>query len=75
MADPKEYPNLFPDLELGLEAEIVAREQAKHPIPAVNFAQVEGSNEVDVIQEIKQNEQPDENGNLPHGLFKSLVFR
>jgi coatomer subunit beta' len=42
LANPEEYPNLFPGIEEALRAEQYLRAQAAHPRPASLFPQLEG---------------------------------
>lgn len=53
LANPDEYPNLFPAYQDSLKAEtLLARERAQR-VPAARFAEVEGANLRDVIQAVQ----------------------
>ncbi|GMH35365.1 hypothetical protein BSKO_03233 [Bryopsis sp. KO-2023] len=80
LADPEEYPNLFPDLELALQAETMCRRRSLADIPASRFPQFEGTNAVDLIEELKKSkiegeeeEVPDENGDLDESGYENGI--
>lgn len=57
LADPAEYPNLFPDLDLALKAESYAASlRAAGVPPAAAYAQFEGSAMRNLIAEVRQME-------------------
>lgn len=66
LADPQEFPNLFPNLELALKAETIMRQKAQHPLPASHFPQVEGSNTMDLLQTMESTNVVEENGDVSH---------
>ena len=53
LADPAQYANLFPDLDLALKAEQHQRQQRKHTIPAREFSDYENSTYANLIEEIQ----------------------
>ena len=53
LADPGQYPNLFPDLDLALKAEQHQRDQRKQTVPAQDFQDYEGSTMANLIEEIR----------------------
>ena len=53
LADPAQYSNLFPDLELALKAEQQQREQHKQSVPAKDFQDYEGSTLANLIEDIR----------------------
>ena len=53
LADPAQYSNLFPDLDLALKAEQHERQQRKEAVPAKDFQDFEGSTLTNLIQEIQ----------------------
>lgn len=53
LADPAQYSNLFPDLDLALKAEQHQRQQRKHTVPAKDFQNYEGSTLANLIEEIQ----------------------
>eukprot|EP01026_Neomeris_dumetosa_P007818 TRINITY_DN12423_c0_g1_i4.p1 TRINITY_DN12423_c0_g1~~TRINITY_DN12423_c0_g1_i4.p1 ORF type:complete len:889 (+),score=158.35 TRINITY_DN12423_c0_g1_i4:94-2760(+) len=56
LADPEEYPNLFPNLEAALKAEQFIREQKGILPPSASYPQVEGHNlSVDLVAQFSQN--------------------
>lgn len=62
LADPGQYPNLFPDLDLALKAEQHQREQRKQAVPAQDFQDYEGSTMANLIEEIRGLSMDDTNG-------------
>jgi len=52
LADPMEYENLFPDLQLALKAEQYFRKNEK-PLPASKYLQVKDDLDRDLIEEIR----------------------
>ncbi|CAD7700543.1 unnamed protein product, partial [Ostreobium quekettii] len=54
LADPAKYPNLFPHLDMALKAEEIAQQRRLHPVPASEYPQHEGSNTVNLIEEIER---------------------
>ncbi|KAK9807397.1 hypothetical protein WJX73_000390 [Symbiochloris irregularis] len=52
LADPAQYANLFPNLDLAVQAEKLQAQKRAKPIPASAFPQHEGSSMVDVIQQM-----------------------
>ena len=40
LADPKDYPNLFPDFQAALEAETMLRKERSRTIPASDFSEI-----------------------------------
>eukprot|EP00899_Mesostigma_viride_P001865 jgi/Mesvir1/1167/Mv17669-RA.1 len=53
LADPAEYPNLFPDLDLARKAEEMFKKKRNVPILASSFTDFEHKTLVDVIGEMK----------------------
>lgn len=53
LADPGQYSNLFPDLDLALKAEQRERQQRKEAVPAGEFQDYEGSTLANLIEEIQ----------------------
>ena len=53
LADPGQYSNLFPDLDLALKAEQRERRQRKEAVPAREFQDYEGSTLANLIEEIQ----------------------
>eukprot|EP00884_Botryococcus_braunii_P001163 jgi/Botrbrau1/11047/Bobra.92_2s0018.1 len=54
LADPAQYPNLFPDLDLALEAEKLQADLRKRPIPAARYAEMDGvMSKRDLIAEVR----------------------
>lgn len=53
LADPGQYSNLFPDLDLALKAEQRERQQRKEAVPAGDFQDYEGSTLANLIEEIQ----------------------
>ena len=53
LADPDQYSNLFPDLDLALKAEQRERQQRKQAVPAGEFQDYEGSTLANLIEEIQ----------------------
>ncbi len=53
LADPGQYSNLFPDLDLALKAEQQQRQQRKEKVPAQHFQDYEGSTMANLIEEIR----------------------
>lgn len=53
LADPAQYSNLFPDLDLALKAEQRERQQRKEAVPAGDFQDYEGSTLANLIEEIQ----------------------
>lgn len=53
LADPVQYSNLFPDLDLALRAEQHQRRQRQQVIPAAEFQDYEGSTLTNLIEEIQ----------------------
>lgn len=49
LADPQDFANLFPDLDLALKAERLSAAQRSQPQPASSYSQVEGSTLTDLI--------------------------
>mmetsp|Transcript_1936 Transcript_1936/g.2994 ORF Transcript_1936/g.2994 Transcript_1936/m.2994 type:complete len:1036 (+) Transcript_1936:110-3217(+) len=58
LADPSEYPNLFPDLETAIKAEAWVKKQsaAMAAAPASEYCDYEGVTLIDLISKIKQME-------------------
>lgn len=40
LADPADYPNLFPDFQKSLQAETMIRNQRKTVVPAADFLEI-----------------------------------
>ena len=57
LADPGQYPNLFPDLHLAMRAEQQQRQQRKEAVPAKDFQDYEGSTLANLIEEIQGGSQ------------------
>ena len=74
LADPKEYPNMFEDLELALKAEGFARQRMAHPPPASAFPEVEGSNRAHPLREMQETQRPNENGGVPQDATTEETF-
>jgi len=53
LADPGQYSNLFPDLDLALKAEQQQRQQRKQKVPAQQFQDYEGSTLANLIEDIR----------------------
>ncbi len=53
LADPGQYSNLFPDLDLALKAEQQQRQQRKEKVPAQHFQDYEGSTLANLIEDIR----------------------
>ena len=53
LADPAQYSNLFPDLDLALKAEQHQRQQRKDTVPAKDFQDYEGGTMANLIEEIR----------------------
>ncbi|KAJ9505015.1 hypothetical protein QJQ45_029931, partial [Haematococcus lacustris] len=68
LADPSEYGNLFPDLEVAIAAEALAAKQHKKlaTLPASAFTQFEGCTLIDLIAKVK--EMPAEDLTLGNGV-------
>uniref|UniRef100_A0A061QYC6 Coatomer subunit beta' n=1 Tax=Tetraselmis sp. GSL018 TaxID=582737 RepID=A0A061QYC6_9CHLO len=54
LADPAQYPNLFPDLELALRAEEHQAGKLSSPVPASRFPAMEGHNAENLIEQMQQ---------------------
>eukprot|EP00951_Prasinocladus_malaysianus_P021750 scaffold180608_cov24-Prasinocladus_malaysianus.AAC.1 len=54
LADPADYPNLFPDLEWALKAEQAEEAKRGQLIPASQFPAVEGSTLENLIEKMQQ---------------------
>jgi coatomer subunit beta' len=69
LADPEEYPNLFPDWESALAAESELREQRSNYIPAAKYLSYINGDEDELTEELEgldiNGDEPAENG---HGL-------
>ncbi|KAL3136098.1 hypothetical protein ABBQ32_007120 [Trebouxia sp. C0010 RCD-2024] len=71
LADPAQYANLFPDLDLALKAEQHQKQQRQQAVPAKEFQDYEGSTLANLIEEIQGLSmddtegapQPEANGN------------
>eukprot|EP00898_Chlorokybus_atmophyticus_P005738 jgi/Chlat1/6165/Chrsp41S09032 len=65
LADPAEYPNLFPDLSWALRAEDVFRKQREEGFPpASEFPETRGRTSIDVIEQIKELSLEEANGHV-----------
>eukprot|EP00249_Psilotum_nudum_P021933 c28306_g1_i1 orf=1196-3937(-) len=66
LADPNEYPNLFPDWQWALEAEAKVKPMREHYQPANEYLKYIGNTNRDLIEEMKalhmNGEEPPENG-------------
>eukprot|EP00897_Mesotaenium_endlicherianum_P002794 jgi/Mesen1/2542/ME000161S01590 len=78
LADPAEYPNLFPNWQLALKAEEHVRQQRKEVYPAAQYLEFVGAANADLIAEmhdleitdsgqVTDSEQPIENGHVEEG--------
>lgn len=69
LADPEEYPNLFPDWQSALAAEANMKEQRSNYIPALNYLSYLNGEE-ELTEEIKgldiNGDEPVENGHALH---------
>jgi len=69
LADPEEYPNLFPDWGSALAAESELREQRSKYIPAAKYLSYINGDEEELTEELEgldiNGDEPAENG---HGL-------
>lgn len=54
LADPAEYPNLFPDLDVALRAEQHEAARLAQPLPAGQFMSMEGSNMQNLIEKMQE---------------------
>lgn len=54
LADPAEYPNLFPDLDTALKAEVFSAKQASRAIPGSSYADYEGSTLINLLQQVQE---------------------
>lgn len=71
LADPDEYPNLFPDWQWALEAEAKMKPLREHLSPASDYVNHLGGTKVDIIEELKAlhlngGDTPAENGDTYH---------
>mmetsp|Transcript_31249 Transcript_31249/g.69528 ORF Transcript_31249/g.69528 Transcript_31249/m.69528 type:complete len:1001 (-) Transcript_31249:4758-7760(-) len=57
LADPAEYPNLFPELDLALKAERYAAAQRAQQHPASSYADYEGATLINLISQIRELEE------------------
>lgn len=65
LADPAEYPNLFPQLETAFKAELYAAELSKHVKAATQYVDYEGSTLVNLLEQVKEmslEDAPEANG-------------
>ena len=53
LADPAEYPNLFPDLDLAVQAEEKYGERRKLTVPAGDYPKYEGSMMIEILEEMR----------------------
>lgn len=53
LADPEEYPNLFPDLEWGLKVEQIFKENCDKAVPAANYQSAMQDLDLDLIALVK----------------------
>jgi coatomer subunit beta' len=69
LADPEEYPNLFPDWDAALAAEVKLREQRTKYLPASKFLSYINGDDEELTEELQEldinGDEPSENG---HGL-------
>ena len=72
LADPGQYSNLFPDLDLALKAEQHQREQRKQSVPAQDFQDYEGSTMANLIEEIRGEGQ---RGRVHDGCNDTITLR
>ncbi|KAL4457362.1 hypothetical protein ABPG75_012227 [Micractinium tetrahymenae] len=54
LANPEEYPNLFPGIEDALKAEAWLRQKAAHPQPAARYPEVEGAHMEDILSRVAE---------------------
>lgn len=54
LADPQEYPNLFPNLDIALKAETFASQQRKKVIPAKAYPHYEGASLTQVLEQMAE---------------------
>jgi coatomer subunit beta' len=54
LADPPEYPNMFPDWEIGLKAEELYEKQQDVLLPATKYPEVKESMDWMIIDELKE---------------------
>lgn len=71
LADPEEYPNLFPDWQWALEAEAKMKPLRENLSPASDYVNHLGGTKVDIIEELKAlhlngGDIPAENGDTYH---------
>merc|ERR550534_3239183 len=56
LADPKDYPNLFPDFQAALEAETMLRKERSRTIPASDFSEILPNHERKPLEELQGGE-------------------
>lgn len=70
LADPQEYPNLFPDWELACEEEVKQREQRSKLLPAKEYLNYINGVDGNLVEEMEglhvYEEAPDQNGGSVH---------
>jgi len=60
LADPKEYPNLFPDFQASLQAETMLKKERGQNIPAADFLEILPNHERKPIEESQGLAEPAE---------------
>jgi len=54
LADPADYPNLFPDLQASMQAEAVLRQERSKCIPATDYSEIMPNHERNPLEELKE---------------------
>jgi len=59
LADPKDYPNLFPDFQAALQAQDMLKKERSNVIPAADYLEILPNHERKPLQELDQGGEED----------------